>query len=93
MSTHEVLKVRLCNRTGCEEIADQPAPMPPRRRNRAGEAGAPERWATGDQAERSSFEFKAAAPVDLGRRVDAALVELEPAQARYEEACRRWRRR
>jgi transcriptional regulator with XRE-family HTH domain len=38
-----------------------------------------------------SFEFRAAALVELGRRVDAARAGLEPAQAAYEEACRRWR--
>jgi hypothetical protein len=37
-----------------------------------------------------SFEFRAAALVELGRRVDAARAGLEPAQAAYEEACRRW---
>jgi Homeodomain-like domain len=38
----------------------------------------------------ASFEFRAAVLVELGRRVDAARAELEPAQAAYEEACRRW---
>jgi len=28
--------------------------------------------------------------VELGRRVDQAGATLEPAQAAYEEACRRW---
>jgi hypothetical protein len=43
------------------------------------------------EAVRGSFEFRAAALVELGRKVDAARAELEPAQARYGEACRRWR--
>jgi hypothetical protein len=38
----------------------------------------------------SGFEFRAAALVELGRKVDEARAELEPAQAHYVEACRRW---
>jgi exonuclease VII small subunit len=37
-----------------------------------------------------SFELRAAALVELGRKLDQARATLEPAQAAYEEACRRW---
>jgi DNA-binding CsgD family transcriptional regulator len=46
--------------------------------------------ANGGPVRGQSFEFRAAALVELGRRVDGTRAELEPAQARYEEACRRW---
>jgi hypothetical protein len=46
--------------------------------------------ANGETVRGQSFEFRASALVELGRRVDQARAELEPAQAAYEEACRRW---
>jgi transcriptional regulator with XRE-family HTH domain len=42
------------------------------------------------EAVRGSFEFRAAALVELGRKVDETRAEFELAQTRYEEACRRW---
>jgi hypothetical protein len=37
-----------------------------------------------------SFEFRAAALVEVGRKLDRARATLEPAQTAYEEAYRRW---
>jgi transcriptional regulator with XRE-family HTH domain len=42
------------------------------------------------RAVRGSFEFRAVSLVELGRKVDETRAEFEPAQTRYEEACRRW---
>jgi hypothetical protein len=38
----------------------------------------------------SSFEFRAVALVELGRRVDRARAAYEPAHHELEEATRRW---
>jgi transcriptional regulator with XRE-family HTH domain len=42
------------------------------------------------RADGPSLEFRAAALVELGRKVDEARARFEPARLEFEEACRRW---
>jgi hypothetical protein len=67
--------------TGARLRASEPA---------AQASGRRETRANGEAVRGQSFEFRAAALVELGRKVDQARAELGPAQAAYEEACRRW---
>jgi hypothetical protein len=96
MSTHDVLKVRVCKQPGCEELADKITgpygllcrhhAAEARQAKQAGRNGGPPATRPNGQ----SFEFKAAALVELGRRVDAARAAYEPARLELEEATRRW---
>jgi hypothetical protein len=79
------------NRVQSHRAVRDAVPLP-HRAGQAGEAaGQPERdRAAAPVAKKNgaSLDFRGAALVELGRKVDEARAALEPAQAAYEEACR-----
>jgi hypothetical protein len=96
ISTHEVLKTRLCKQAACEDLADKMSgpyaalcrfhAEEARQQRQANRNGGPPTV----RPNGSSFEFNAASLVELGRRLDEAQAAFEPARTALEEATTRW---